>query len=210
MNSYYNVDGVGELGIGFMCLSFASIQWLQASTPKDSVWNRMSTFLIFIGVMSAVIHYGSKAIKERITYPRTGFVEYPMRYRVWRPLILGAVVSMLASALLVYGVRAHWKISTPAALLGLLFAASYARSFARTVPWKWTVVWAMGLWSVAVAMLPVDVFGSLARAGSPLPAGMLGAWVLCMAAYGVILSISGAISFWLYLRHTQAPPHNGQ
>lgn len=35
---YYNVDGVGELSIGFMCLGFALLGWLQLHAPRGSAW----------------------------------------------------------------------------------------------------------------------------------------------------------------------------
>jgi len=73
---YYNVDGVGELGIGFMCLGWSLLGWLQLHTPRTSVWHPMYTFPIYVAVMLSIIHYGSKAIKNRITYRRTGFVDY--------------------------------------------------------------------------------------------------------------------------------------
>ena len=53
---------------------------LQAHTPREAIWNQMYGFLIYVGIMLAVIHYGSKAIKTHVTYPRTGFVEYRMSY----------------------------------------------------------------------------------------------------------------------------------
>jgi hypothetical protein len=36
--AYYNIDGVGELAMGFMCLAGSLLAWLQANAPKDSVW----------------------------------------------------------------------------------------------------------------------------------------------------------------------------
>ncbi len=206
--AYYNVDGVGELGIGFMCVSYALLEWLQVHSPEGSIWNRMYTLFLCVGAMCAVIHYGSKAIKERITYPRTGFVEYRKRDTVWRPLIIALAFSVLASLGLLIAARSHWDLTTPASLVGLVFAASYAHGIARTVPWKWAVVWAMAFGSLVIAVLPADLVGALAGHSwvtRLVPAKLVGAFLISMLLYGTMLLVSGSISFWLYLRHTQAP-----
>jgi hypothetical protein len=205
---YYNIDGVGELGMGFMCVGFALIQWLQVHTPEGSVWNRMYTLFVYVGLMCAVIHYGSKAIKEHITYPRTGFVEYRTRDTVWRPLIIALGFGAPASIGLLIAARSHWDMTTPASLVGLVFAATYAHGFARTVRWKWAVVWVMAFGSVLIAVLPADLIGALADRSwvtRLFPAKLVGAFLLSMMLYGTMLLISGGISFWLYFHRTQAP-----
>jgi hypothetical protein len=53
---YCNIDGVGELGIGFMLASGAAILWQQARSASYSIWNRTSTFLILWLLVVAVIH----------------------------------------------------------------------------------------------------------------------------------------------------------
>ena len=205
---YYNIDGVGELGIGFMCVSYALLQWLQVHTPEGSVWNQMYTLFVYVGLICAVIHYGSKAIKQHITYPRTGFVEYRTRDTAWRPLIIALGFGVLASIGLLIVARSHWDVTTPASLVGLVFAAAYAHGIARTVRWKWAVVWVMAFGSLLIAVLPADLVGALASDSwvtRLFPARLVGAFLLSMMLYGTMLLISGGISFWLYLRHTQAP-----
>jgi hypothetical protein len=199
--AYYNIDGVGELAMGFMCLAYALLMWLQAHAPKDSVWHGMPAFIIYFGLMCLILHYGPKAIKKRITYPRTGFVEYPKRDTLWRPMILGAAVSAALSAGLMVGLRRHWNLTTPVSLIGLLFAASYAYGIARMrmARWKWAAVWVVALGSLVIAFLPADSVGAVAK---PL---WRGAFLLTMMLYGAVSLVSGGISFWLYLRHTEAP-----
>ena len=202
--AYYNIDGVGELAMGFMCLAYSLLAWLQANAPKDSVWHGMPASIIYFGLMCLILHYGPKAIKKHITYPRTGFVEYRKRDTVWRPMILGAVVAAALSVGLGIALRRHWNLTTPAALFGLLAAASYAYAFAKTVRWKWVVACVVALGSVVIAMLPPDLVGALAD-GS-----WQGAFILIMVLYGAALLVSGGISFWLYLRHTKAPAQEAQ
>ena len=206
--AYYNIDGVGELSIGFMCVSYALLQWLQVHTPEGSVWNQMYMLFVYVGAMCAVIHYGSKAIKKHITYPRTGFVEYRTRDTVWRPLIIALGFGLLASIGFLIAARSHWDMTTPASLVGLVFAATYAHGIARTVRWKWAVVCVMAFGSLVIAVLPADLVGALASGSwvtRLFPAKLVGALLLSMMLYGTTLLISGGISFWLYLRHTQSP-----
>jgi hypothetical protein len=206
--SYYNVDGVGELGIGFMCLSFAFLSWMQLRAPEHSLWNKPYTFVAFILAMNAVIKYGSEAIKKRITYPRTGFVEYRKRDAVWIPLIAGAVAAAAIAMLVAVARRAHWQLVAPASLIGLLFAASYAYSVARTVHWKWVVAIAMAIASVWIAVLPPErIAAVIAHSWTArlFPPKAIGAFLINLTLYGALLLLSGGISFALYLRHTQAP-----
>jgi hypothetical protein len=214
--AYNNIDGVGELGMGFMTLGFALIQWIQMHTPGNSAWHR-SAFFIFMGVLAA-IHYGSKAIKEHITYPRTGFVEYRKPITVGRSRIpvslLAAGVSAALAVGLSFALRRHWDLSTLVSFIGLPFAASYAYGFARTAEWKWVVFGVLATGSFVIALLlPADLVAMLAK-DSLLP-GVISAkaavdcW-LTFVLYGVTFMISGAISFWLYLRVTNAPVEDTQ
>jgi hypothetical protein len=209
---YYNVDGVGELGMGFMLLSYTLIAWLQLHTPRNSLWNQTYTFLIYVGVMCSIIHYGSKAIKNRITYRRTGFVDYRPRDKYWIPMGLGAAVSALLGAGLFVAARRHWEIATPYSLLGLVIAASYIR-IARTVAWKWAVFGVMVAGTLIIATLPASLLEAFANHNAlnrAVPAKAVGAYWLTFALYGAAFLVSGGISFWLYLRHTQAPEQEGQ
>jgi hypothetical protein len=202
--AYYNIDGVGELGMGFMCLGYALLMWLQAHAPKDSVWHGMPVFIIYVGLMCLILHYGPQAIKKHITYPRTGFVQYRARDSRWRPAILGAVAGAATTVGLAIALRRHWNLTTPASLFGLLFAATYACRFARNVRWKWAVAGFVALGSVAIAALPADQVGALANHS------WQGAFILIMMLYGAVLLVSGGISFWLYIRHTEAPALEAQ
>ena len=205
---YYNIDGLGELGGGVMCLGFALLLWLLMRSPADSVWHQISV-LVFIG-LALLIRYGTKAVKTRITYPRTGFVEYR---RQWHTQAIAAALSALTTAGLAIGFRRHWDISALASLTGLAFAASYGYHFARAVRWKWVIVGAMAVATFVIAFLPADVLsalGSESPVTHPDRAKLLGTVLLSLMVYGIMLLISGGISFWLYLRHTQAPAQEGQ
>jgi hypothetical protein len=208
---YNNIDGVGELSCGFMMLGFGLLTWLQARSPAGAIWHRMDVFAVWVGLMLLGIHYGSKAIKEHVTYPRTGFVEYRKRGS-------GAAIAFVVAAVVAAGIgfaaRFHWnsalhlRLTTPVADFGLAFAVAYAFGIARAVRWKWAVVGAIAISTVAVAMLPEDTlraFAGDASAVAGISGVTAGAWLLSILAYGAIMLVSGGISFVLYLRHTQPP-----
>jgi len=204
--AYDNIDGVAELVFGFMCLGFSLIAWLQLHTPESSVWNQMYTFLIYTAAMISIIHYGSKAIKTRITYRRTGFVEY-RHDKYWVAVGIAAVVSALVPVGLYLAVRRHWEVLTPICLVGLALAALYI-PVARTVRWKWATFSVMVAGPLAISALPADLVGAFANhmdLTSAIPAKAVGAYWLTFVVDGTALMISGGRSFWLYLRHTQAP-----
>lgn len=211
--AYNNIDGTGELGMGFMCLGYGLLMWLQLHSPKDAIWHQMYVLMIWIGLMVAMIHYGIMAIKNHITYPRTGFVAYRTQSRIWTAII-GFVVGALASAGFALAARSHRHIVMPVFVLGLFFAAGYASAIARSggvnalFRWKWAVVLAQVIGSLLIALLPEDLTAALSGGSSvppPFSARSVGAFLLCIMLFGALFLISGAIGFWLYLRHTQAP-----
>ena len=204
---YHNIDGVGELGGSAMCLGYALLLWLLMRSPADSVWHRISFFL-FVALMLLIV-YGTKAVKTRITYPRTGFVEYRKPRHIQA---IAAALGALTTLGLAIAFRRHWDISALASLAGLAFAASYSYNLARAVRWKWATGGAMAAASFVIVFLPADVLGALGSESPAHPdrARLLGAILLSLMVYGTMLLISGGISLWLYLRHTQAPAQEGQ
>jgi hypothetical protein len=203
---YYNIDGLGELGGGVMFLGIA----LLLSLPSDSVWHKISWFIL-LGLALAVPH-GIKAIKTHITYPRTGFVEYRRSDRRRTSVIAGMAGALIPLGLII-AIRHYWDITTPASLAGLILAAAYAYRVARAVRWKWIVACAIALGSIVTGFLPADVLAAMANDSlvtHPVRAKLGGTIVVSFMTYGAMLLISGGISLWLYLRHTQAPPQEGQ
>jgi len=175
-------------------LAYALLRWLQIHTPKESVWHQVYMLFIYVGVMCSIIHYGSKAIKKHITYPRTGFVQYPKRNSLWA-MAAGAFVASATVAFIVTlrpdgSAIVEW-------LFGPLMAGGYAYGVARVwlVRWKWIVVSAMVFASLVIAKLPATALGPL--------------W-LTMAVYGALFMVSGAATLILYLRHTKAPVQDAQ
>jgi hypothetical protein len=124
--------------------------------------------------------------------------------------IVAFVVAAVVSAGVILAVRARWSVTSalPVGLFGLLFAGMYTFGFGRTVRWKRAVALFFLLGSILIAALPADLAAMLAPnslAITGLRPETFGAFLLCMMLFGAIFLISGGITFWLYLRHTQAP-----
>jgi hypothetical protein len=207
---YQNIDGVGELSMGAFALLYSLLLWLQLHAPATSIWHQMYAFIIYWTAMSLTIHYGSRAIKRHITYPRTGFVEYRSQFKTargWAVMAISVCTAALVSAGLALAFRRHFAVSVPFSLFGLLLAVGYIWH-ARSMYWKWVVFLAMIAGTLAVVLLPANILDSLAghsHFGSAVTSEALGAFWLTWLIIGALFLVSGGTSLWLYLRHTQAP-----
>jgi uncharacterized membrane protein len=204
---YHNIDGVGELGLGFMLAGFTAFQWVATHARQDSIWNKVYTLLIFGALLSAVIHYGTQAIKKRITYRRTGFVSYRKKDLYWPGLIV-FVMAFAVSGISSFMLRRDEVDATSFAMLviGLLMAASYGYGIARAVRWKWVVAALVFVAAVVVALLPARVTSapmSQSWIVKSYSERFLGSLFLYLAFYGLMMLVSGGVSFWLYLHKTR-------
>ena len=217
---YYNVDGVAELSQGLMFLSAFLLIWLLSHGPQillHQVWAFTFALVISQLIMQPVIDFGSKAIKKHITYPRTGFVEYRTRLMTKRGWEFLAIAFGAASFLFVGMIavaRHDLSVFSLVPMFGFVFAVRYLR-FARTAHWKWMVLLAMIAGASGVGALPLQLLDSLAgrlglqsaiqsKAGAALYRAIGAIW-LEFAMVGALFMLSGAVTFWFYLRHTQAP-----
>lgn len=195
---YANVDGTGEMNLGLMMLGFALLDYLYASLPGDSRWRTgAASFVFMYGILGSVLalgYFGAKAVKRRITWPRTGYVAYsgaPRRF--WTAFLVGAVASAgFATWLLLSrsGAAIGWE---RAGYVGCLLAAYtiFVVRGCRGQPWKWLVVAGLGAGLLAIL---VTTPGSVWKMSRPV----------CLLA-GLTWLGSGAVTLGLYIRHTQPP-----
>jgi len=203
---YFNIDGVGELSTGLMALGFGLLQYLQISNPPGSIWSSTYTLFTFVGVLAAITHYGPRAIKQRITYPRTGYIQYKDEGKARLAAIAIAVLLAMVTAGAL--VRSGGGFSALPALVGLAVAASYAYGFARAVRWKWFVAIALTLGALAISALPADTVADWADPtwlDGPFPASVVGRYVLMTLFFGLTILASGGITLAHYLSSTQPP-----
>jgi hypothetical protein len=97
-------------------------------------------------------------------------------------------------------------LSALGSLFGVVLAAGYAYRIAREVRWKLVVAGAIALGSLATAILPANLLAAVAGeigAAHPVRTKLYGTYLLSILLIGTMFTISGGISFWLYLRQTR-------
>jgi len=210
--NYNNIDGMGEISVGLILLGFALSFWMQIHTALHSLWNRSFASILSMLALCLALHYGIKGFKQKITFPRTGFVRYRAT-SVWYVLVSAGTTA--ATAVLIIRNLRHLLDSASAMgfLYALFMAVCYGYGIARAVPWKWLVASAIFLSGTVVALLPSTVFQPL-FAGSPRAhdptVGLLVALFPYFLVWSPLLLLSGLISLALYLRNTTAPASDTQ
>jgi len=140
-----------------------------------------------MALLGFVVLYGVRALKKRITYPRTGFVKY--RPTGAKPWIVLVIASVLVSAADVYVSR---RLTPPetvmTALASTLWGLFYAFATRLDRAYRWVVLVVMVAGPVAISRLPLD-----REWLETLPMGFL----------GLALFVSGGITLYLYLRRTR-------
>jgi hypothetical protein len=194
---YRNVDGTEEINIGIMGLGIAAMLFF---VPAEARWG-MLPFYVSLGILAAIVHFGSKAIKNRWTYRRTGFVELRCTSRGGKWVVLGVIgfVSGLLSA--VFALMALRRFSGGPALVGcggVLLAVVFATGIGRRPPWKRWVAAILAMGSLAIAFIPPHL-----DAGIPISPSLHGAVILEGAWMGLVFLTSGLITLRQYIRGTR-------
>ena len=196
---YNNIDGTGEMGVGVMMLGFALVSYLQGVLPEG--WRGKhdpAGLLLLFGGMGAVlglIHWGSKAIKKHITWPRTGYVAYRRDGKAWWttyavPCVGGGVIATG----FVFLMRQPHMMSLTRMVYLTVFVGSYAvfiYRFGKGCPWKWAVLLFLALGLFTIGLIVPGNIVELVR-----PVGLF---------LGLTFLASGGTTLYLYIRYTQPP-----
>jgi hypothetical protein len=96
---YWNVDGLPELMMGLLWMVWGGA-WLFGETlPHD--WSRTAYWLVvpaLLALSPLAVHRAVRALKLRLTFPRTGYVDWNAPSRSAR--LVGAAVAVLVAAAL--------------------------------------------------------------------------------------------------------------
>ncbi len=118
---YWYVDGFGELvGGGGMCLLLATYFAAQQYFGDDSLVGdvlQASLVVVLLGGMFLVRRLINTA-KLRVTYPRTGYVEYSQPANKRLMSVLSAVVGMIMAMTFIFIVRQFNRIDAMVAVSG--------------------------------------------------------------------------------------------
>jgi hypothetical protein len=133
---YWYVDGFGELvGGGGMCLIlaiyFAAGEYFGAESFFGGILQASVVLVLLSGMV--LVRRLIVAAKQRVTYPRTGYVEYSQPKNKVAASVLSAVVGVIMAVTFVFTVRQFNKIDGMVAISGLVMGIVL---FAKQV---WTV-----------------------------------------------------------------------
>ena len=191
---YWHIDGTMELSFGGICLLLGLYFFAQSTLPKESLLYRILDigFLLILLLGGLLTNALVKLIKERITYPRTGFVAYRRKYGLsrWVRIAISAGLSMLMAVLVVllitnprFGMT--WMPAVSGILLGIVWLIiAYRTALVR-------------FYLQAVIIVLAGVGLSLAGVGNFM--GM----AIFYGLMSLALLVSGGVTLWIYLRQTQ-------
>jgi hypothetical protein len=188
---YWYVDGLVEIGAGLVILLLALFYLL----IRDLFELTLGGVAVGIGQPAVVIlgiwlaRKGIQRLKERLTYPRTGYVAYPRpggKHRLIRMIALSIIVFFMAAGfvLLIRGLDQNW------------FPAITGAEFC-------VIILYLGM-RFALPRFYLQAFISL-LAGlltSYLHLSGFVAWAFFFALIGLGWTASGGVTLWAYLRHT--------
>lgn len=184
---YWTIDGLPELLMGALWIVWGAAFLAGEALPRGPAWNVYWTFtpavLAFSG-MAAV--WTIKRLKARITFPRTGYVEWKEPGR--RQRLLTAAVAILTAMLLVVILstgRARGVESAAAPALGVILSLGFlVASVRQRAPYLLALA--------AVALTLAVVFATVASGWDAVN------WMFI--ALGAAAVVVGAIRLRVFLR----------
>lgn len=194
---YWYVDGLGEIAVGVMLLVFGLYYSLfgRVQDPTLQMVVALGQPVVFL----LLWWLGGKAVrslKERLTYPRTGYVAMPRKKKPLSRLIIAAltaaVVGGLVGLLQALSSGARMFIPVVVALMLALSVALIAHRFALR---RFYVL------AAYTALLgPLAVF-------LPISESQQNVFIFSLFGFGWI--VSGAVTLARYLASTQPPSEDG-
>lgn len=192
---YWFVDGLTEIAVGVIFVLVGLLFLVESFAPPDSPLAQISALgfpvIVILGWLVASRLVG--AAKARLTYPRTGYVEYrrqPARHRVTRFVIGAAIGIAVAFVLGVLAMTAPESLAWIPALQGLIVGAFWAY-----LGWHFALTRFYVLAIVSVVLGPA---AALAGLGDIRGNGVY------FSLMGVAMIVSGAVTLLSYLRQTKA------
>lgn len=194
---YWYLDGTFEFSFGGLCLILAA--YFYATYLLADYWQRvnlpveMLIFLLAFGGGGFLINRLVMTMKERITFPRTGYIAFPRRTGSsrWRRILLIGIISAIVSALMTIllmkrPVNFDWTVTAS----GLLFCGVVVYMGIRSGVGRFFIT--------ATASLVLGI--GLGFANLPENLGLASFYGLLGAA----MLLVGGLSLWQYLRQYPA------
>jgi hypothetical protein len=182
VSSWYE-DGLADLALGGYFLAVGAVLLGQALTPPDSplqlLWATVVPLVILLGGVAA--GWVIQRLKSRLTYPRTGYINFERRHSGLSRRARIIAVVLLSAAISAGTVVASGRLANLSLIFGLVFCGTFGYLWQRLGLRRYLAlaVWCL-LVGAALAPLPLTMeqgggafFG---LAGLSLGAAGLAAW----------------------------------
>ncbi|MEW5827421.1 MAG: hypothetical protein AB1846_00910 [Chloroflexota bacterium] len=197
---YWYVDGAFEFGMGGLCLLLALYFYALAKLEDTWLGGMLSAAMVLVVVGGGMgINRLVMRLKERVTFPRTGYVAYRRTRgakRLARLVLVGLVAGLVSALLTLLLVRLSSTVMVSIAsatpqpvnwmpgLTGLMFAVVVTILGLRTAIPRFYLVAALSLVTGAALMFAgLDMNLGLAAFYAALAAGLLAASVFVLRHY---------------------------
>ena len=186
---YWYIDGLHEIGFGILCVLLWLYFWAGNYIPSGSLMNALyqsSMILVIVGG-ALVVNKSVTALKKRMTYPRTGFLEYK-KTDIRRQLLYGFIAMLVMFTIVIITTVYTLSLDWMPAFTGLGFGV---------------VLGYLGQRLGIIRFYLIAVISVLLGFG--LAAMQLGNVPGMAAVYGfigLVLLVSGGFTLWRYIQQT--------
>ena len=124
---YWNADGLPELMMGLLWMIWGAAWLVGEALPRGPVWNiywTLTPALLALSGMASV--WATKKLKERITFPRGGYVDWKEPSRTRRVMAgATAIVAAAVIVVLITGAREHGTERVVPMVMGVLLSLGF-------------------------------------------------------------------------------------
>jgi hypothetical protein len=188
---YWYVDGLSEIATGLVIFATGLTYWLVSTLESTNIKALLLALtqpaVIIIGTL--IVQKYLPKIKERITYPRTGYITFrkpPRNRRLKHALIFGMVAGLVAALVGMVSSRLPANYLPLLSSVFLLIFSIYL-AYQTAVPRFYVIGFLMVLLGAVISFVPF---------GNALP------YTLFFCGVGIIWIISGVITLIGYLKKT--------
>ncbi len=188
---YWYDDGLTEIAIGVILLAVGVLFLTEAFRLIPPGVSAIALPVIVIGGLW-LAGLAVRAAKDRITYPRTGYVRYPRQTRRPRRLVLAVLVAAATAAVVaMVALLAPASLAWLPTLDGVLVGAGFLYMACS--------VGLVRFYILAFLSVVAGLTTSLSGLGDSMGSGVY------FAATGAAVIVSGVVALTVYLRNTQPP-----
>ena len=194
---YWYIDGSFEFSFGGLCLLLGAYFYAQAAIPETSVSALLNVgFIVIVPVGAFLVNRLTGKLKQRITYPRMGYLAYKHPPGGWRrglrmggTLLLAGITGGIVAALVTHNPKIiNWMPGMTAAIFALVLGLLGHRS---ALP---------RFYFLAI----LSLLGGLGLSWYHI--GDIPGLAVYYIFSGLLLLFSGGLTLWQYLRHNPIQP----